>query len=68
MIVFDFKKEISKLEDKKWDILLAHGQHVAAVQWEPIDERLKKLYGWWVHQMYEQGRERELPFHLRRHE
>lgn len=68
MKVFNFKKEIERLEDKKWEILLQKGQHAAVVLWEPIDARLHKLYAWWVHDMYEQGRERELPFHLRRHQ
>lgn len=64
----DYKKEIQRLEDKKWDILLRHGQTVAAVLWAPIDARLSKLYSWWVNEMYKLGRERELPFHLRRRE
>lgn len=62
----DYKKEIKRLEDKKWDILLRHGQTVAIVLWEPIDARLSKLYSWWVNEMYKLGQERELPFHLRR--
>lgn len=63
----DFKAEINRLEDQKWDILLRHGQTVAVIRWEKIDARLSKLYAWWVNEMYTQGRERELPFHLRRH-
>ena len=66
MAIVDFKSEILRLEDQKWEILLTYGQEEAVKQWEPIDASLSKLYAWWVHQMYQQGRERELQFHLRR--
>lgn len=67
VVIRDFRKEISDLEDQKWDILLKHGESVAIVMWERLDARLVKLYEWWVTDMYAKGRERELPFHMRKH-
>lgn len=66
--VVDFKREIKRLEDMKWDILLAKGQDRASYLWIPLDHKLKVLYSWWVNELYSEGRENELPFHLRRRE
>lgn len=65
--VVNFREEIERLEDQKWDILLARGQHAAAELWKPIDARLEMLYRWWANHAYSSGTESELPFHLRRH-
>jgi len=64
--VVNFKSEIKKLEDQKWDILLRYGQHVAQLKWTAIDAKLNKLYLWWANDAYTRGNERELPSHLRR--
>ncbi len=64
--VVNFKKEIARLEDQKWEILSRRGPRAAAELWRPIDDKLKRLYAWWARDAYANGREKELPFHLRR--
>lgn len=66
MTFFDFNKEIERLVDKKWEILLTHGEKACDELWGPIDARLNKLYAWKTHQLVSTGRERELPFHRRK--
>ena len=65
--VVNFREEIERLEDQKWDILLSRGEHVAVIRWKPIDKKLSRLYLWWANHAYATGQEHELPFHLRRH-
>lgn len=65
-VILDFREEITKLEDQKWNLMLRYGNNAVGAEWNAIDAKLNRLYKWWTHTLISQGRERELPFHLRK--
>ena len=46
-MLLDYRDEIVKLEDEKWDVILRHGECEFTVdRLAEIDTRLERLYGW----------------------
>lgn len=45
--ILSFRKLISELEDKKWEILLRKGDYAASEEWKVLNQRLDRLYRWW---------------------
>jgi hypothetical protein len=50
-VVISFKKEINRLEDFKWDILLKYGEcEYTNLVFEEVNKKLERLYEWETNQ------------------